>query len=98
MRLSFRSILSAGLAFAGLSWSLTHADSLTPVQLTVTEGTNLALARSPDGRDLTFDLQGTLFVLPATGGDAHAITDGLGDDRQPSWSPDGNRIAFQSYR
>jgi Tol biopolymer transport system component/imidazolonepropionase-like amidohydrolase len=62
------------------------------------EGTNMALALSPDGQWLTFDVQGTIYLLPATGGNAKALTDGMGDDRQPAWSADGKYIVFQSYR
>jgi Tol biopolymer transport system component/imidazolonepropionase-like amidohydrolase len=62
------------------------------------EGTNFALAVSPDGSQIVIDLQGTLWLLPAEGGDAEALTDGLGDDRLPDWAPDGSRILFQSFR
>jgi Tol biopolymer transport system component len=78
--------------------SLSPAQTLEPIRFTISEGTNIAAALSPDGRTLAFDLQGTLFVMPAGGGEARAITDHLGDDRQPNWSPDGSRLAFQSYR
>jgi Tol biopolymer transport system component len=62
------------------------------------EGTNMALALSPDRQWLAIDVQGTIYVMPATGGEARAITDGMGDDRQPGWSSDGKSIVFQSYR
>jgi Tol biopolymer transport system component len=68
------------------------------VDVTVHEGTSMALALSPDKRTLILDLQGSLWSLPATGGTARRITDEYNDARQPSWSPDGSRIAFQSYR
>ena len=64
----------------------------------VTEGTNFAVAASPDGAQLVMDLQGTLWLLPAAGGAAEALTDGLGDDRLPDFHPDGDRVAYQSYR
>lgn len=64
----------------------------------VSEGTSMAAAVSPDGRQIAIDLQGALWVLPAGGGPATRITDLTDDARQPAWSPDGARIAFQGYR
>ena len=66
--------------------------------VTMSEGTNMAAELSPDKKSITIDLQGTIWTLPATGGAAKKITDGMGDDRQPTWSPDGTKIAFQSFR
>lgn len=67
------------------------------IEITLEEGTNMAAALSPDGQTIVIDLLGRLWLLPATGGDAQAITDPLGDARQPAWSPDGNQICFQAY-
>jgi len=68
------------------------------VDVTVHEGTSMAIALSPDKRRIAIDLQGTLWTLPASGGTATRITDEYNDARQPSWAPNGARIAFQSYR
>ncbi|HJQ68252.1 MAG TPA: DPP IV N-terminal domain-containing protein [Blastocatellia bacterium] len=68
------------------------------LEVKVSQGTNIAIALSPDKRTIAFDLQGTLWTMPATGGKARAITDELGGAHQPAFSSYGKRIAFQSYR
>ncbi len=85
----------------GLAWMLLAGSArggLSTSELVLEEGTSFAVAVSPDGSRLVFDLQGTLWSLPVEGGDAEALTDGLGDDRLPDWSPDGSRLVFQSFR
>ncbi|MVM34656.1 amidohydrolase family protein [Spirosoma sp. HMF4905] len=74
-----------------------QAASIDSLRVTVTEGTNMAADLSPDKKSIAIDLQGTIWVLPASGGIAHPITDPLGDCRQPSWSPDGKQIAFHAF-
>src|SRR5262245_27467542 len=69
-----------------------------PIDVTVHEGTSMAIAVSPDKRTTAIDLQGGLWTMPAAGGAARRISDEYGDIRQPVWSPDGRRLAFQSYR
>ncbi|HIC16357.1 MAG TPA: amidohydrolase, partial [Gemmatimonadetes bacterium] len=74
-----------------------EASEQAVIEVTVRAGTNMAAALSPDGRTLAIDALGRIWTLPATGGTAIALTDPEGDARQPSWSPDGTRIAFQAY-
>ncbi len=55
-------------------------------------------AFSPDGRSVVFSHEGDLYTMPAGGlppGSApRQITGGEGIDTEPSWSPDGDRIAY----
>lgn len=67
------------------------------VDVAVTEGTSMAVAVSPDGKTLAIDLQGSIYTLPASGGEARRITGLFEDARQPVWSPDGKWITFFAY-
>ncbi|RJQ76110.1 amidohydrolase [Pseudonocardiaceae bacterium YIM PH 21723] len=66
--------------------------------VTVAQGTNIAVAASPDGRWLAFDLYAQLWLLPAAGGTAVRLTDDLQDSTRPCFSPDSRSLVFQSYR
>ncbi|MCI3131525.1 amidohydrolase family protein [Phenylobacterium aquaticum] len=66
--------------------------------VTVVEGTNIAVAASPDGRTLAFDLYGVIWTVPVDGGPATRLTDDLTDGAQPDWTPDSKALVFQSYR
>ena len=78
-----------------------QAPSVQPpktINITVHEGTSMAVSVSPDGKMLAIDLQGTIYVLPASGGAAKPVTDLFNDAHQPQWSPDGKNIIFFGYR
>lgn len=64
---------------------------------TITEGTNFALTAGPEGA-VVIDVQGALWKLRPGTAPAIALTDGLGDDRLPRFSPDGQHLVFQSFR
>lgn len=49
---------------------------------------------SPDSKRLAFSLFGSIWQVPAEGGPAEQITSGVGYHAHPSWSPQGDRIAF----
>ena len=70
----------------------------TPTDVTVSEGTSMSVAISPDGRTLVTDMQGSIWTMPATGGAMKRITDVFGDARQPRWSPDGSTVVFFAFR
>ena len=89
-------LLALGLSMSLAAAAPVHAPQ--SVTVTVREGTSMSVAVSPDGRMLAIDLQGSIWVMPAAGGEAHRITDLFNDARQPVWSPDGRTIAFFAYR
>ena len=67
------------------------------ITLTITEGTSMSAAVSPDRRWIAIDLLGSLWILPIRGGSATRITPDLFEARLPTWSPDSQSIAFQGY-
>lgn len=68
------------------------------MEITLSEGTNMAAVPGPDGQEVVIDLQGRLWIVPIDGGEAVAITDPLTEARQPDWSKANGRICFQGYR
>ncbi|TAJ69155.1 MAG: amidohydrolase [Phenylobacterium sp.] len=96
------SLGGAGIAASSLAAPVRAAEQAKgvepPRQVAITEGTNIAVSASPDGKTLAFDLYGVIWTLPVAGGAARRLTDDLTDGAQPDWSPDGKRLVFQSYR
>lgn len=66
--------------------------------VTVSEGTNIAVTASPDGKTIVMDLQGALWSLPIEGGMARRLTDPFLEPARPDYSPKGDLIAFQAYQ
>ena len=90
-----RFLLLAATAVTALG--VQNAPITRQVDLTLTEGTSMAAAVSPDRRSIAIDLLGSLWVLPVRGGEAKKITPDLLEARQPTWSPDSQSIAFQGF-
>jgi len=68
------------------------------LRMTVTEGTWMSVDVSPDGGTVVFDLLGSIWTVPITGGKATPLTQGMAFDAQPRFSPDGSRVVFTSDR
>ena len=63
-----------------------------------TEGSWISVDVSPDGAEVVFDFLGDLYTLPLSGGRAEPLTQGMGFDAQPRFSPDGEHVVYTSDR
>jgi len=96
IRVRARLIVTLAVLSACGTWLLGQP-STREVRVTLSEGTSMAAALSPDARTLAIDLLGALWTVGIDGGPARRILDDGYDAHLPSWSPDGKRIAFQAY-
>ena len=62
----------------------------------VTSGPSAA-TWSPDGRELIYSMQGSLWRQRLGSSQASQLTSGPGYDFQPDWSPDGQSVLYVSY-
>src|SRR5262245_4331002 len=53
---------------------------------------------SPDGRELIYSMQGSLWRQRLGSTEATQLTSGDGYDYQPDWSHDGQSVVYASYR
>ncbi len=63
----------------------------------VTSGPGAA-AWSPNGQELVYAMQGTLWRQLLGSREAVQLTDAAAYDSEPDWSPDGRHIVYTSYR
>jgi Tol biopolymer transport system component/imidazolonepropionase-like amidohydrolase len=85
------------LALAALSvFGSVQAEPHDDVTISVDEGTWMSVDVSPDGSELAFDLLGDIYVMPATGGTARLLRGGPAIEKQPRFSPDGQKLVFIS--
>jgi len=62
----------------------------------VTSGPS-AVTWSPDGTEVVYSMQGSLWRQRLDRDEARQLTAGPGYDHQPDWSPDGRRVVYASY-
>lgn len=71
-----------------------------PVQLTFGDKNDGQPQWSPDGKQIAFVRadgdKSQIWLLPLSGGEAHAITKAENGASSPRWSPDGKKILFSS--
>ncbi|MCI0517361.1 MAG: amidohydrolase family protein [Woeseiaceae bacterium] len=65
-------------------------------QLVLSEGTNIAVDVSRSSGMFATDLLGSIWIIPARGGDAQRISHNVLPAKAPRWSPDGRFLVYQA--
>jgi TolB protein len=79
-----------------------NSDGTNPRQMTSGPGDKTDASFSPDGQWIVYSADGptlrfaNLFVIPVAGGEQIQLTHSNGYDGAPSWSPEGDKIVFES--
>jgi Tol biopolymer transport system component len=78
-------------------WDITNTGQpTTEADFTVSEGTWMTVAVSPDDKTMVFDMLGDIYSMPITGGAATPILDGMAMQRSPRFSADGKHLLYIS--
>jgi Tol biopolymer transport system component len=99
MRIAAVTFVAAATLFAGRAGAQdVPAQPGGTLSYDADEATWSHLDISPDGREITFDVLGDVYRMPATGGDAQPVLTGDAWERDAVLSPDGQWLAFISDR
>ena len=78
-------------------WDVNHPPGTAiEVPIDTTTGTWMSVDVSPDGKQIVFDMLGDLYVIPAAGGEAKALTHSIAWEMQARFSPDGKQLTYMS--